>query len=143
MLVWISESWCLIQWDERSVVVAGIVGSAGVLFDDDPFCIPRAAAYFWIHIVLAIVALGKPTLAILKFPAADISGEGVAEGPFTEVSKWLFRSLRGQKLLLSFICQRSIQPIHLADDVLLSGISRPPCGQAPKTSQRGTDWNPQ
>ena len=78
MLVWISESWCLSQWDERSVVVAGIAGSAGVLFDDDPFCIPRAAAYFGIHIVLAIVALRKTTFAILKLPAADISGEGVA-----------------------------------------------------------------
>ena len=78
MLVWISESWCLIQWDERAVVVAGIVGSAGVLFDDDPFCISRAAAYFWSHIVLAIVAGGKAPLAILKYSAADISGEGVA-----------------------------------------------------------------
>jgi hypothetical protein len=78
MLVWISESWCLIQWDERSVVVAGIVGLSRILFDDDPFCIPRAAPYFWIDIVLAIMSSGKPTLAILKFPAADISREGVA-----------------------------------------------------------------
>jgi len=59
-------------------MVAGIVGSAGVLLDDDPFCIPRAAAYFWIHIVLAIVARGKAPFAILKHPAADISREGVA-----------------------------------------------------------------
>jgi hypothetical protein len=44
------------------------------------------------------------------------------------VSKWFFRSLRGWKLLLSFICQRSIQRIHLTDDVLLSGTFRPPCG---------------
>ena len=59
-------------------MVTGVVGPAGVLLDDDPFRIPRAAAYFGIHIVLAIVALGKPTLAILKLPAADISREGFA-----------------------------------------------------------------
>ncbi len=59
-------------------MVAGIVGPASVLFDDDPFCVPRAAAYFRVHIIFTIVAWGKPTLAILKLPAADISGEGVA-----------------------------------------------------------------
>jgi hypothetical protein len=59
-------------------MVAGIVGPARVLFDDDPFCIPRAGTYFWIHIILTIVACGKATLAILKHPAADISREGFA-----------------------------------------------------------------
>jgi hypothetical protein len=39
-------------------MITGIVGSAAALFDDDPFRIPRAAAYFGIHIVLAIVAKG-------------------------------------------------------------------------------------
>ena len=42
----------------------------------------------------------------------------------------VFRSLRGRELLLSLIRQRSIQRIHLAEDVLLSRISRPPYGQA-------------
>ena len=74
----ISESWRLIQGDERSVMVAGIVGPAGVLFDDDPFCVPRAAAYFRVYIILTIVAWGKATFAILKHPAADISREGLA-----------------------------------------------------------------
>ena len=59
-------------------MVTGIVGPASVLLDDDPFRIPRAAAYFGIHIVLAIVAWGNATLAILKRPAADISREGFA-----------------------------------------------------------------
>jgi hypothetical protein len=59
-------------------MVPGIVGLSRVLLDDNPFCIPRAAAYFRIHIVLAIVAQGKAPLAILKHPAADISREGVA-----------------------------------------------------------------
>jgi hypothetical protein len=76
--VWILGSWRLIQRDERSVVVAGIVGLSRILFDDDSLCVPRTATYLGIHIVLAIVALGKPTLAILKLPAADISREGVA-----------------------------------------------------------------
>ena len=60
------------------------------------------------------------------------------------VSKWFFRSLRGRELLLSLIRQRSIQRIHPVEDVLLSRIFRPPygqIGQAPRTSQRGTDWN--
>lgn len=33
------------------------------------------------------------------------------------------------KLLLSFICRRSIERIHPAEDVLLSDIFRPPCEQ--------------
>jgi hypothetical protein len=59
-------------------MVAGIVGPAGVLFDHDPFSIPRTAAYFWIHIVLAIVAWGKAPFAILEHSAADISRQGLA-----------------------------------------------------------------
>jgi len=59
-------------------MVTGIVGSACVLLDDDPFRIPRAAAYFGVHIILAIVAWGKATFAILKRSAADISREGFA-----------------------------------------------------------------
>ena len=78
MSVCVSESWYLIQWNERSVVVTGIVGPSGVLFDDDPFRIPRAAAYFWIHIVLAIVTARQSSFTILKRPAADISREGFA-----------------------------------------------------------------
>jgi len=74
----VSESWCLIQWHECSVMVTGIVGSASVLLDDDPFRIPRTAAYFWIHIVLAIVAWGKATLTILKFTPSDIAWQGFA-----------------------------------------------------------------
>ena len=74
----VSESWYLIQWYEGSVMVASIVGPAAVLFDDNPIRIPRAAAYFGIYIVLAIVARGKATFAILKYPATDISREGFA-----------------------------------------------------------------
>jgi len=59
-------------------MVTGIVGFSGVLFDDDPFRVPRAAAYFWIHIVLAIVTARQPSFTILKRPAADISREGFA-----------------------------------------------------------------
>lgn len=59
-------------------MVASIVSPAGVLLDDDPFRVPRATAHFRIHIVLAIMAWGKTTLAILKCPAADISREGSA-----------------------------------------------------------------
>ena len=78
MSVCVSESWHPIQWSERSVMVTGIVGHSGILFDDDPFRIPRAAAYFGIHIVLAIVTARQPSFPILKRPAADISREGVA-----------------------------------------------------------------
>ena len=59
-------------------MVTGIVGSAGVLFNNDPFRIPRVAAYFRIHIVLAIAAWRKAPFAILKRPAADISRKGFA-----------------------------------------------------------------
>ena len=38
-------------------------------------------------------------------------------------------SARGRELLLSLIRQRSIQRIHPVDDVLQTGISRPPYGQ--------------
>src|SRR5438132_1318875 len=55
MSLCVSESWDLIQRHERSVMVTGIVGSASVLLDDDPFRTPRLAANFGIHIVLAIV----------------------------------------------------------------------------------------
>ena len=59
-------------------MVTGIVGPAGILFNDDSFRIPRAAAYFRIHIILTIVAWGKSPFAILKHPAADISRKGFA-----------------------------------------------------------------
>ncbi len=78
MSVWISESWYLIQWYERSVMVAGIVGPASILFDDDTFRIPRATAYFRIHIVLPIVTERQLSFTILKHPTADISREGFA-----------------------------------------------------------------
>jgi hypothetical protein len=59
-------------------MVTGIVGPAGILFNDDSFRIPRAAAYFRIHIILTIVAWGKSPFAISKYPAADISWKGFA-----------------------------------------------------------------
>jgi len=59
-------------------MVTGIVGPASVLLDDDPFRILRAAAYFGIHIVLAIVTARQSSFPILKRPAADISREGFA-----------------------------------------------------------------
>jgi hypothetical protein len=59
-------------------MVTGVVGFSGTLFDDDPFRIPRAAAYFGIHIVLAIVTARQSSFPILKRPAADISREGFA-----------------------------------------------------------------
>jgi hypothetical protein len=59
-------------------MIAGIVGSTSVLLDDDPFGIPRAAAHFGIHIVLAIMSSGKSTLAILKLTPPDIPREGFA-----------------------------------------------------------------
>jgi hypothetical protein len=59
-------------------MVSGIVGPASVLLDDDPFRTSRAAAYFWVHIILAIVAWGKATFAVLKRSSADISREGFA-----------------------------------------------------------------
>jgi hypothetical protein len=57
-------------------MVTGIVGLSGILFDDDPFRIPREAAYFGIYIVLAIVTARQSSFTILKRPAADISREG-------------------------------------------------------------------
>ncbi len=59
-------------------MVIGIVGPAGALFDDDPFRIPRAAAHFGIHIVLAIAAWGKAMFAILKLTPSNIAWQGFA-----------------------------------------------------------------
>jgi hypothetical protein len=59
-------------------VVDGIVGSAGVLLDYDPFRIPRTAAYFGVHIVLPIVAWGKAALAILELAPSGIAWQGFA-----------------------------------------------------------------
>jgi hypothetical protein len=59
-------------------MVRGILGPASVLLDDDPFRIPRAAAYFGIHMVLAIVTVRQSSFPILKRPAADMSREGFA-----------------------------------------------------------------
>jgi hypothetical protein len=59
-------------------MVTGIVGPASILFDDDPFRISRSAAYFGMHIVLAIVAWGKTMLAILKLTSSDITRQGLA-----------------------------------------------------------------
>ena len=59
-------------------MVIGVVGLSGILFDDDPLRIPRAAAYFGIHIVLAVVTARQSSFTILKHPAADISREGFA-----------------------------------------------------------------
>jgi hypothetical protein len=54
-------------------MVAGGIGLSGILFDDDPFRIPRAAVHFRIHIILAIVTARQPSFTILKCPAAYIS----------------------------------------------------------------------
>jgi hypothetical protein len=59
-------------------MVAAIVGSSGGLLDDNSLRIPRAAAYLGIHIVLSIVAARQASFTILKYPAPDISGEGLA-----------------------------------------------------------------
>ena len=59
-------------------MVTGVVGLSGILFDDDPFRIPRAAAHFWIHIVLAIMPARQSSFPILKRLATDISREGFA-----------------------------------------------------------------
>ena len=58
-------------------MVTAVVGPARVLFDDDPFCIPRAASYFWIHIVLVIVAWGQAMLAIVKLTPSNIACRGL------------------------------------------------------------------
>src|SRR3970040_984468 len=71
-------SWCLIQRNERSIMVIGVVGLSSFLIDDDPFRVPRATSYCRIHIVLAIVTARQSSFTILKRPAADISREGVA-----------------------------------------------------------------
>ena len=59
-------------------MVIGIVGPAGILLDDDPFRVPRAAAHFWIYIVLAVVTARQPSFPILKRSATDISRESLA-----------------------------------------------------------------
>jgi hypothetical protein len=83
-------------------MVIGVVGLSRILFDDDPFRIPRATFYFWIHIVLAIAAWGKAALAILKCSTADISRKSVAlmllNGP-QELFGYLWRELRGSMRL--------------------------------------------
>jgi hypothetical protein len=98
MWVRVWGAWYLIQRHERSVMVTGIVGSAGVLFNDDPFRVSRTAANFGIHIVLPIVAWGKAPFAILKYPAADISWKGFALmllNCLKQVFDFLWRILRG------------------------------------------------
>jgi hypothetical protein len=59
-------------------MVAGIVGFAGILLNDDPFGIPRATANFGVHIVLAIAPRSKEALAILKGAPSDIAWQGFA-----------------------------------------------------------------
>ena len=79
-------------------MVTGVVGPAGILLDDDSFRIPRAAAYFGIHIVLSIAAARQSSFTILKYPASDISGEGLALmllNGLQEVSGFLWKGLFG------------------------------------------------
>jgi hypothetical protein len=59
-------------------MIIRVVGLSGILLDDDSLRIPRAAAYLGIHIVLTIVAARQSSFTILKYPASDISGEGLA-----------------------------------------------------------------
>lgn len=59
-------------------MITGVVGFSGITFDDDPFRTPRVAAYFGVHIVLAIAAWGKATLAILKLTPSNIAWERFA-----------------------------------------------------------------
>jgi|CXWL01.1.fsa_nt_gi hypothetical protein len=74
-------------------MVAGIVGPAGVLLNDDPFGIPRATAFFWIHIVLAIAPRWKKALTILKGAPSDIAWQGFAIADL-EASQEVMRFLR-------------------------------------------------
>jgi hypothetical protein len=59
-------------------MVAGIVGPACVLLNDDPFGAPRATAYFLVYIVLAIVPRWKKALTILKGAPSDVAWQGLA-----------------------------------------------------------------
>lgn len=86
-------------------MVASIVSPAGVLLDDDPFRVPRTAAYFWIYIVLAIAALGKATFAILKRTSSDIAWQGFTV-PGLESCQKIMRLLQGCLFMLDVWSRR-------------------------------------
>lgn len=79
-------------------MVTGVVGPARILLDDDSLRIPRAAAYFGIHIILSIATARQSPFTILKYPASDIAGEGLALmllNGLQEVSDFLREGLFG------------------------------------------------
>ena len=79
-------------------MVTGIVGSAGVLFNDDPFPRPANGRELWDSHRTRDSGLGKAPFAILKYPAADISWKGFALmllNCLKQVFGFLWRILRG------------------------------------------------
>lgn len=59
-------------------MIAGVIGLAGPLFDDDPFPVAWLAGQFRIHIILAIAALREASFTVVKRPPADIPRRGLA-----------------------------------------------------------------
>jgi len=64
-----------IERDERSVVISGIVGFPGPLFDHDPFGIAPAASDLRINIILPITTGRKTSFSVLEITPADIAWE--------------------------------------------------------------------
>ncbi len=85
-----------------------------------------------------------------SFPDSDVSRftndeDSLFEHPAECCAGKVFPQPVGPELLLSPIRQRSIQPVHLVENVPLSGISMRAGRMVGDvgTSQRGIAWNPQ
>ena len=63
----------LVQRDEGSIMVASVIGFAGVLFYHDPFLVSRPPAQFWIHVIFAISALREVSFTIVEHTPAHVS----------------------------------------------------------------------
>src|SRR5690242_5315125 len=68
-------------------MVLGVIGLAGVLLDDESFCVAPAAGNPSVDVVLFIASARQPAFPILKDPATDVAGKRLAVPPLERLQQ--------------------------------------------------------
>lgn len=95
----------LVQREEGSIMVAGVIGFASVLFNHDPFLVPRPPAQFWIYVIFAISALREVSFTIVERTPAHVSRRR-----FTLALLYLMQQV--SRLLWRLSCPETCRDLH-------------------------------
>lgn len=87
----------LLEGNKSPIVIACIVGLAGLLLDDEPFRVTRPTANLGIHVIFPIASSWEPPLSILKLTSSDIAWEWLPL-PLLQLHQQVIGFLRGSPL---------------------------------------------